>query len=94
MGCQGFWGCLLKLLKFLMTIAGLAMVGYGIYLFVMYKQASPDASPPPFSPEEPLIQLGRPLIMSVSLSNSFFDNLPRAWYVGSSLIVSILFLPD
>ncbi|XP_021768128.1 tobamovirus multiplication protein 2A-like [Chenopodium quinoa] len=82
MGCQGFWGCLLKLLNFLMTLVGLAMVGYGIYLFVMYKQASPDSGPPPVSPDEPLIQLGRPLIMSVSLlSNNVFDNLPKAWFI-------------
>lgn len=81
MGCQGFWGCLLKLLNFLMTLAGLAMVGYGIYLFVMYKQASPDTGLPPISPEETMIQLGRPLIMSVSLSNSVFDNLPKAWFI-------------
>ena len=93
MGCQGFWNCLLKLLNFLMTIVGLAMVGYGIYLYVMYKQASsPDIGPPPIISEETMIQLGRPLIMSVSLSNSFFDNLPKAWYVGSSLVVLILLL--
>ncbi|XP_057518836.1 tobamovirus multiplication protein 2A-like isoform X3 [Amaranthus tricolor] len=82
MGCQGFWNCLLKLLNFLMTIVGLAMVGYGIYLYVMYKQASsPDIGPPPIISEETMIQLGRPLIMSVSLSNSFFDNLPKAWFI-------------
>lgn len=79
MGCQGFWGCLLKLLNFLMTLAGLAMVGYGIYLFVMYKQASPDSGLPPTSPEATMIQFGRPLIMSVSLANNIFDNLPKAW---------------
>ncbi|MBA0620780.1 hypothetical protein Goshw_012521, partial [Gossypium schwendimanii] len=32
--------CLLKLLNFLMTVAGLAMVGYGFYLFVKYKDAA------------------------------------------------------
>ncbi|KAL2901554.1 Tobamovirus multiplication protein 2A, partial [Bienertia sinuspersici] len=90
MGCQGFWGCLLKLLNFLMTVVGLAMVGYGVYLFVMYKQASPDVSPPPISPEETMIQLGRPFIMSVSLSNSILDNLPKAWFIYLFIGVGIV----
>lgn len=81
MACRGFWECLLKLLNFLMTLAGLAMVGYGIYLFVMYKQAAPDSPVPQASPDESLVQLGRPLLMAVSLSNNIFDHLPKAWFI-------------
>ncbi|MBA0772610.1 hypothetical protein Gotri_007954, partial [Gossypium trilobum] len=40
MACRGCLECLLKLLNFLMTVAGLAMVGYGFYLFVKYKDAA------------------------------------------------------
>ncbi|KAI9088978.1 hypothetical protein K1719_029257 [Acacia pycnantha] len=82
MACKGFWECLLRLLNFLMTLVGLAMVGYGIYLLVEYERANDNApSPAPISDENALIQLGRPLLMSVSLSNSIFDNLPKAWFI-------------
>lgn len=81
MACRGFWECLLKLLNFLMTLAGLAMVGYGIYLFVMYKQGSSDSPIAPVSAEETLIQLGRPLLLSVPLSNNILDKLPKAWFI-------------
>ncbi|KAH9604422.1 hypothetical protein KSS87_005219 [Heliosperma pusillum] len=82
MACRGFWECLLKLLNFLMTLAGLAMVGYGIYLFVMYKQGEGvDPVYPPVSGDEGFIQLGRPLLMTMSLSNSILDNLPKAWFI-------------
>uniref|UniRef100_A0A7C9DFF4 Tobamovirus multiplication protein 2A n=1 Tax=Opuntia streptacantha TaxID=393608 RepID=A0A7C9DFF4_OPUST len=81
MACRGFWECLLKLLNFLMTLAGLAMVGYGIYLFVMYTKASSDSPIAPVSADESLIQLGRPLIMAVSLSKNILDKLPKAWFL-------------
>ncbi|KAK4262489.1 hypothetical protein QN277_028044 [Acacia crassicarpa] len=82
MACKGFWECLLRLLNFLMTLVSLAMVGYGIYLLVEYERASDDApSPAAISDENALIRLGRPLLMSVSLSNSIFDNLPKAWFI-------------
>ncbi|KAK9716237.1 hypothetical protein RND81_06G220300 [Saponaria officinalis] len=81
MACRGFWECLLKLLNFLMTLAGLAMVGYGIYLFVMYKQTDVEPVYPPVSGDEAFIQLGRPFLMSVSLSNNIFDSLPKAWFI-------------
>ncbi|KAL3497701.1 hypothetical protein ACH5RR_040433 [Cinchona calisaya] len=83
-GCRGFFGCLLKLLNFLLTLVGLAMVGYGIYLFVEYKNASSssgdDSGIPPPSGEE-LIQLGRPMLMAVSLAGNIFDKLPKAWFI-------------
>ncbi|KAI3787517.1 hypothetical protein L1987_42045 [Smallanthus sonchifolius] len=80
MACKRFLECLLKLLNFLLTLVGLAMVGYGIYLFVMYKNATDDLDI--VRPNEGLIQLGRPMLMSVSLSsNSFYDSLPTAWFI-------------
>ncbi|CAH1415284.1 unnamed protein product [Lactuca virosa] len=81
MACKGFLECLLKLLNFLLTLLGLAMVGYGIYLFVMYKNATDDDMDA-LPTNEGLIQLGRPMLMAVSLSsNSFFDHLPTAWFI-------------
>ncbi|KAI3828843.1 hypothetical protein L1987_02953 [Smallanthus sonchifolius] len=78
MGCKGFLECLLKLLNFLLTLIGLAMVGYGVYMFVMYTNAKDDYEPP--SGES--IQLGRPMLMVASLSSSsIFDNLPTAWFI-------------
>lgn len=62
-----------------MTLAGLAMVGYGIYLLVEYKRASDDSAVSPASYDQ-TIQLGRPMLMAVSLSDSIFDKLPKAWY--------------
>lgn len=68
-----------------MTLAGLAMVGYGIYLFVMYKQASSSHSHSPtiapVSADQTFIKLGRSLIFSISLSNNIFDNLPKPWFL-------------
>ncbi|GFZ15426.1 hypothetical protein Acr_24g0016160 [Actinidia rufa] len=80
MACRGCWECFMKVLNFLLTLVGLAMVGYGIYLFVEYKNATSDDSPaiPPTSGD--MIQLGRPMLMAVSLSSSIFDGLPKAWY--------------
>lgn len=80
MTCKGFLECLLKLLNFLLTLLGLAMVGYGIYLFVEYKNTS--SSDPDIHPHSgEMIQLGRPLLMAVSLSGSVFEKLPKAWFI-------------
>ncbi|CAN1333993.1 Tobamovirus multiplication protein 2A [Linum perenne] len=81
MACRGFWECLLKLLNFLLAVAGLAMVGYGIYLFVEYKHAMDDVAFPPSSGDGSLIQLGRPMLMTVSLSENILDKLPKAWFI-------------
>lgn len=86
--CRGFWECLLKLLNFILTVTGLAIVGYGIYLLVAFAKASdddkPDISPTPdispVSGDSALIQFGRPMLMAVSLSDNIFDKLPKAWY--------------
>ncbi|XVF51914.1 hypothetical protein PTKIN_Ptkin04bG0222800 [Pterospermum kingtungense] len=82
MACRGCLECLLKLLNFLMTLAGLAMVGYGIYLFVEYKKAADTALLlSPVGSDQDLVQLGRPMLVAVSLSSSFFDSLPKAWFI-------------
>ncbi|XWS38715.1 hypothetical protein CRYUN_Cryun19dG0154500 [Craigia yunnanensis] len=82
MACRGCLECLLKLLNLLMTLVGLAMVGYGIYLFVEYKKAADTAMLlSPVSSDQNLIQLGRPMLIAVSFSSSFFDNLPKAWFI-------------
>ncbi|OWM64101.1 tobamovirus multiplication protein 2A-like [Punica granatum] len=82
MACKGFLQCLLKLLNFLLTLVGLAMVGYGIYLFVEYKRASSDSvEVPPFGSDEGSIPLGRPMLVAISLSASTLGSLPKAWFV-------------
>ncbi|MBA0763734.1 hypothetical protein Gotri_013155 [Gossypium trilobum] len=91
MACRGCLECLLKLLNFLMTLAGLAIVGYGIYLFVEYKNAADTAMLlSPVGSDQDLIQFRRPMLMAVSLSSSIFDNLPKAWY-GFSTFPSCLY---
>lgn len=80
MACRGCLECLLKLLNFLLTLIGLSMVGYGIYLFVMYKNATGgDSGLAPSSDD--MILLGRPMLMAVSLSANIFDNLPKPWFI-------------
>lgn len=79
MACRGCLECILKLLNFLLTLMGLAMVGYGIYLLVEYQRSSSEASSP-VSDDTVLVQLGRPMLMAASLSTSILDNLPKAWY--------------
>ncbi|XP_058778132.1 tobamovirus multiplication protein 2A [Vicia villosa] len=83
MACRGFWECLLKLFNFLLSLTGLAMVGYGIYLVVEFSKASDDDKPAisPVSDDSALIQLGRPMLMAVSLSDNIFDKLPKAWFI-------------
>ncbi|KAJ8568327.1 hypothetical protein K7X08_027860 [Anisodus acutangulus] len=85
MACKGFWECLLKLLNFLLTLVGLAMVGYGIYLFVEYKNHSSSGGDdypvaPPTSAVE-VIEFGRPMLMTVSLAENIFDKLPKPWFI-------------
>ncbi|KAL3743369.1 hypothetical protein ACJRO7_018636 [Eucalyptus globulus] len=82
MACRGCLECVLKLLNFLLTLVGLAMVGYGIYLFVEYKRSSSGTvGYSPIGADEGSVQLGRPLLVTVSLSASIFDNLPKAWFI-------------
>ncbi|KAK4846094.1 hypothetical protein QYF36_013029 [Acer negundo] len=83
MACRGCFECLLKLLNFLLTLVGLAMVGYGIYLFVEYKRAEANNTVMilPATSDQGLVQLGRPMLMAVSLSANIFENLPKPWFI-------------
>ncbi|KAF5200333.1 Tobamovirus multiplication protein 2a [Thalictrum thalictroides] len=83
MACRGCLECLLKLLNFLLTLLGLSMVGYGIYLFVQYKRfpdQDSDISPSGYDNQE-FVQLGRPMLLVVSLSTNILDKLPKAWFI-------------
>ncbi|XP_009371175.2 tobamovirus multiplication protein 2A [Pyrus x bretschneideri] len=82
MACRGCLECLLKLLNFVLTLVGLAMVGYGIYLLVEYLRASDSTvMSSAVGDDHDLVQLSRPLLMTVSLSTSTLDNLPKAWFI-------------
>lgn len=86
MACRGCLECLLKLLNFLLAVAGLGMIGYGIYLFVEYKRAT-DNSFVTYGDDQSYVSFGRPLLMAVTLSSNVFDNLPKAWYVLFPLLI-------
>uniref|UniRef100_A0A2P2KH72 Uncharacterized protein MANES_17G019600 n=1 Tax=Rhizophora mucronata TaxID=61149 RepID=A0A2P2KH72_RHIMU len=90
MACRGCLACLLNLLNFLLTLVGLAMVGYGIYLLVEYMRAYGDMPVPPVSYDPGLIQLGRPMLMAVSLSERIFDKLPAAWFIYLFIGVGVI----
>ncbi|KAF3955232.1 hypothetical protein ACB098_10G028900 [Castanea mollissima] len=82
MACRGCLECLLKLLNLLLTLVGLAMVGYGIYLLVEYERTTTNALvSSSVSGDGSSVQLGRPLLMGVSLSASILDDLPKAWFI-------------
>ena len=81
MACRGCLECILKLLNLLLTLVGLAMVGYGIYLLVEYERTTTNALvSSSVSGDGSSVQLGRPLLVGVSLSASILDDLPKAWY--------------
>lgn len=83
--CRGFLECLLRLLNFVLTVSGLAMVGYGVYLLLEWMKISGGSGGAPPSPAPPseLLLFGRPMLTAVALSDggSFFDKLPRAWFI-------------
>ncbi|AQL05518.1 Tobamovirus multiplication protein 2A [Zea mays] len=93
--CRGFFECLLRLLNFILTVAGLAMVGYGIYLLVEWMKISEDGIGGASTAE--VLVSGRPLLGAVILGDSFLDNLPKAWFiylficVGTIVILVSLF---
>lgn len=73
----------MKLLNFLLTLVGLTMVGYGIYLFVEYKNHSHSGDDYPVAPpmSGDMIEFGRPMLMAVSLAENIFDKLPKPWFI-------------
>ncbi|OAY66787.1 Tobamovirus multiplication protein 2A, partial [Ananas comosus] len=76
MACNGFFECLLKLLNFVLTITGLAMVGYGVYLLVEWTKISAGGDG-----NHELLNLGRPMLAAVvSPWDDIVEKLPKAWY--------------
>ncbi|KAJ6804401.1 tobamovirus multiplication protein 2A [Iris pallida] len=94
MACRGCLECLLKLLNFLLTVSGLAMVGYGIYLLVEWNKISSGggdddpSAPTSYDPE--ILKLGRPMLLIVSLSESILDKLPKAWFIYLFMGIGII----
>ncbi|KAF3608576.1 hypothetical protein DY000_02046964 [Brassica cretica] len=83
MACRGCLECLLKLLNFLLAVAGLGIIGYGIYLFVEFKRATDHSVSfiPTNVNDQSYVSFGRPMLMAVALSSNVFDNLPKAWFI-------------
>ncbi|XP_066383029.1 tobamovirus multiplication protein 2A-like [Miscanthus floridulus] len=103
MACRGFFECVLKLLNLVVMAVGLAMVGYGAYLLVMWLQVAPLPPPAPPSPSPAavppgggeLVRLGRPLLLLVdaSLSDGTAERLSSAWFIFAFIGVgAILFI--
>ncbi|XP_011028243.1 PREDICTED: tobamovirus multiplication protein 2A-like [Populus euphratica] len=91
MACKGCLECLLKLLNFLLTLVGLAMIGFGIYLFVEYTRADDNvALVSTLNDGQGLTQLGRPMLMTVSLSDNILDKLPKAWFIYLFVAVGVI----
>lgn len=91
MACRGCLECLLKILNFLLSVAGLGMVGYGIYLLVEWMRVSKvEPFPPEISPasgDHELVMMGRPMLIIISLSTNILDKLPKAWYGSMHLFL-------
>lgn len=86
MACRWFADCLLRTLNFLLTLAGLGMIGYGIYLLVEWKEASVSVG---VSSEQ--LQVGRPLLFVASLSSSsILDKLPTAWFIYLFIAIGVI----
>ncbi|XP_071722363.1 tobamovirus multiplication protein 2A-like [Rutidosis leptorrhynchoides] len=89
MACKGCFEWLLKLLNFLLTLVGLAMIGYGSYLFVEYKRVTDDAlTALPVNGD--IVDLGRPMLIAVSFSTNFLDKLPKAWFIILFIAVGVV----
>eukprot|EP00268_Persea_americana_P020927 TRINITY_DN20975_c0_g1_i1.p1 TRINITY_DN20975_c0_g1~~TRINITY_DN20975_c0_g1_i1.p1 ORF type:complete len:281 (+),score=34.62 TRINITY_DN20975_c0_g1_i1:681-1523(+) len=93
MACRGCLECLLKLLNFLLSLAGLAMVGYGIYLLVEWKRVSEVemvlSGISTASGDHEFSMLGRPMLL-VSLSTSILDKLPKAWFIYLFIAIGVI----
>ncbi|KAG7952458.1 hypothetical protein I3843_12G059900 [Carya illinoinensis] len=92
MACKGCLECLLKLLNFLLSLVGLAMVGYGIYLLVEYKSSTTSNTlvASNVRGDESLLLFSRPLLMGVFLSSSIFDDLPKAWFIYLFIAIGVI----
>jgi len=86
MACRGFFECVLKLLNLVVMAVGLAMVGYGAYLLVMWLQVAVAAS-------GELVRLGRPLLLLVeaaALSDGTAKRLSSAWFIFAVIGVGVV----
>ncbi|KAG8044794.1 hypothetical protein GUJ93_ZPchr0147g2918 [Zizania palustris] len=98
MACRGFFEWVLKLLNFVVMTAGLAMMGYGAYLLVMWLQVLPSPPVPPapaVAPGGDMVRLGRPLLLllDVSMSDKTAERLSSAWFIFTFIGVgAILFI--
>lgn len=92
MACRWFAECLLKILNFLLTLAGLGMVGYGIYMMVKWEQDSVSVNSviPATANKGDVLILGRPLLFLAPLSTSFLDKLPGAWFIYLFMAVGVI----
>ncbi|XXG75651.1 hypothetical protein AAC387_Pa08g0177 [Persea americana] len=94
MACRGCLECLLKILNFLLSVAGLGMVGYGIYLLVEWMRVSKvEPFPPEISPasgDHELVMMGRPMLIIISLSTNILDKLPKAWFIYLFIAVGVI----
>lgn len=88
MACKGFLDCLLELMNLLLALAGLALVGYGIYLCVECRRASGDSvEVSPLDGYEASFPLGRPTLVAVPPSADISRDLPKTWYVLSPTFI-------
>lgn len=92
MACRWFAECLLKILNFLLTLAGLGMVGYGIYMMVKWEQDSVSINSviPATANEGEVLRLGRPLLFLAPLSTSILDKLRSAWFIYLFIAVGVI----
>ncbi|XP_057976674.1 tobamovirus multiplication protein 2A [Malania oleifera] len=91
MVCRGCLECPLKLLNFLLTLVGLAMVGYGIYLLVEFMKSSGERlTILPEGDTGSSTQLGRPMLMALSLSTNILDKLPKAWFIYAFIGIGVI----
>ncbi|KAJ1267389.1 hypothetical protein BS78_07G052500 [Paspalum vaginatum] len=98
MACRGFFECVLKLLNLVVMAVGLAMVGYGAYLLVMWLQVAPPLPPPAPAPAAvanggELVRLGRPLLLllgDASLPDGTAERLSSAWFIFAFIGVGVI----
>ncbi|KAG8046554.1 hypothetical protein GUJ93_ZPchr0008g11578 [Zizania palustris] len=89
MACRGFFEWVLKLLNFVVMTVGLAMMGYGAYLLVVWLQVLAVA------PGGEMVRLGRPLLLllDVFMSDETVERLSSAWFIFTFIGVgAILFI--